>query len=495
MQVAENPYDAVAYPGMPNPTSHPDRLAAMAILHGLAPAPVDNCRVLEIACGDGANLIPMAYAIPGTQFVGFDLARLPIERGQQRIRQLGLRNVSIFAMDLLDAGAELGKFDYIIAHGVYAWVPGPVRDRLLWLCAELLEPNGIAFVSYAAMPGGHLRSMIRDMMLLRLKGGEHPENRTAGGLKFLDFIVEARPEGDVYRALLDRQLKKMKTRNPAAIFHDELSDAYRPVHFIEFVDHARQHGLQYLSEAELPPAPDPCYQKDIRRQLNCAVGSDYLKQEQALDFVRMRMYRETLLVKEGPEPRRDFREEDLRLLLLASEASEDSPVAGEATAFVLPGGARMESNHPGVIALLRQLGKAWPRALSWEELEATNAAIRDLFDGDGAALLPKLAAARMIELHAWRAPVASTVSDRPHASACSRHEAQTREHATSLLHRTVSLKDAKVRSLLRLLDGTRDRADLVEAMKAEFPGPSAGEVEEGLDSSLRLFLNAGILER
>src|SRR5271166_5846265 len=124
-------YDAVAYPSFPYPDTHPDRLAAMVILHGLSPAPVEQCRVLEIACNEGANLIPMAYAIPGSEFVGFDLARLPVERGQERIRELGLTNARIFQSDLLNVGAELGQFDYIIAHGLYAWVPEPVRERLL----------------------------------------------------------------------------------------------------------------------------------------------------------------------------------------------------------------------------------------------------------------------------------------------------------------------------------------------------------------------------
>ena len=199
----------------------------------------------------------MACSIPKSEFVGFDLARLPVERGKQRVGELGLNNVRILEMDLLDAGAGLGRFDYIIAHGVYAWIPVPARDRLLALCDQLLAPNGVAFVSYAAMPGGHIRLMIRDMMLLGVKDGAHQEKRTSDGLKFLDFLVEARPEGEVFRSLLDQQLKKMKTRNPAAIFHDELGGAYRPVHFIEFAEHAGRNGLQYLCEAEPPPAPDP----------------------------------------------------------------------------------------------------------------------------------------------------------------------------------------------------------------------------------------------
>src|SRR5271154_3061941 len=104
VRTEKDAYDVVAYPSFPYPDTHPDHLAAMAILHGLSPAPVERCRVLEIACNEGANLIPMAHAIPGSEFVGFDLARLPIERGQARIRELALTNVRLFESNLLDVG-------------------------------------------------------------------------------------------------------------------------------------------------------------------------------------------------------------------------------------------------------------------------------------------------------------------------------------------------------------------------------------------------------
>src|ERR1035438_5610820 len=121
MHAEQDSHNTFAYPGFPYPNTHPDRLAAMAILHGLSPARVEQCRVLEIGCNEGSNLIPMAYAIPTSEFVGFDLARLRIEQGQARVGELGLKNVHIFEGDLLQVGTELGQFDYIIAHGFYAW--------------------------------------------------------------------------------------------------------------------------------------------------------------------------------------------------------------------------------------------------------------------------------------------------------------------------------------------------------------------------------------
>ena len=38
--------------------SHPDRIAANARMYGLNPAPVERCRVLELGCGAGRNLVP-----------------------------------------------------------------------------------------------------------------------------------------------------------------------------------------------------------------------------------------------------------------------------------------------------------------------------------------------------------------------------------------------------------------------------------------------------
>ncbi len=489
-----NPYDLIAYPGHSYSNTHPDNLASMAILHGLSPAPVERCRVLEIACGDGDNLIPMAYAIPSSEFVGFDLAGAPIERGQARIRELGLRNARLFQGDLLEVGAELGQFDYIIAHGIYAWAPAPVRDRVLGVCAELLADHGVAFVSYNAMPAGYLRLMIRDMMLFRTQGMDDSLQRVEEAMAFLRFLCESRPEDDLLRSLVEAQLKRMMRPNLGGVRHDEMSEAYQPVYFLELAQHAQKHGLEYVCESVLPPPPDPGYRAEIHRAVESAAGGDFLRMEQLLDFLRMRVYRETLLCKRERRVRRDFPVESFRRLLFASQAS---PVEGEkpgATAFVLPGGIKMESNHPGVTALLLELGKAWPFALSFESLEPELAGTGLALDAEGAALLVRLAISQMIEFRVWNPAMARVIPERPKASALSRQEAQTRDATTSLLHLKVSLEDVKVKTLLKLLDGSRTRAELLQAMAAALPETPMAELEEGITGSLRSFQISGVLE-
>ena len=56
---------------------------------------------------------------------------------------LGLTNVRLEHLDLMDLGAEFGQFDYIVAHGLYSWVPEPVRERLLEICRRNLAPGGV----------------------------------------------------------------------------------------------------------------------------------------------------------------------------------------------------------------------------------------------------------------------------------------------------------------------------------------------------------------
>ena len=69
--------------------------------------------------------------------------------------------MNLRAVDLTKAGSDLGKFDYIIAHGVYSWVPASVQAKIMELCQANLSPRGIAYISYNAYPGNHLRDLVR----------------------------------------------------------------------------------------------------------------------------------------------------------------------------------------------------------------------------------------------------------------------------------------------------------------------------------------------
>ena len=109
MKTAEgalNVYDEVLYPTTSFPQTHPNRLATVAFLRGMQPAPIDRCRVLELGCGAGSNLIGMAFQLPASEFIGLDLAQRPIHSGQSCVKELGLKNITLHWMDVCEATPE-----------------------------------------------------------------------------------------------------------------------------------------------------------------------------------------------------------------------------------------------------------------------------------------------------------------------------------------------------------------------------------------------------
>ncbi|MFO0635500.1 MAG: class I SAM-dependent methyltransferase [Nannocystaceae bacterium] len=175
---APTAYDALPYTSYPYPRTHPDRLAALATLFGLSPAPPRTARVLELGCAGGGNLVPMAEALPQAQFVGVDLSATQIEQARSFAAAAGVRNLALHHASILDVDASFGEFDYVLCHGVYSWVPPPVQQAILSVCRERMRPDGIAYVSYNTYPGWHMRELVRDMMRWHTRTIAEPRPRS-----------------------------------------------------------------------------------------------------------------------------------------------------------------------------------------------------------------------------------------------------------------------------------------------------------------------------
>ena len=190
-----NPYDELPFPSQPLPQSHPDRLAAIGRLFGMQPPPVERCRVLELGCATGGNLIPMAEALDDSRFVGIDYSQAQVLAAQHSAAALKLENLELRCADIGDLGDELGSFDYIICHGVFAWVPPALQDKILSICQRSLTPQGIAYISYNTYPGWHLRSVVREVLSEHALGAS-AKDRLARGKGVLEFVgEEMEPEG------------------------------------------------------------------------------------------------------------------------------------------------------------------------------------------------------------------------------------------------------------------------------------------------------------
>ena len=210
MSVSPTSYDVIAYPSYTHAQTHPDRLAVTGALFGLKPTAVTRCRVLELGCGNGSNLVPVAFGLPESEFVGIDLAAKPIDQGQQMIAALGLKNVRLLQGSVTEFDDRRGKFDYIIAHGLFSWVPADVRDHIFKLCRQCLSPQGIAFISYNALPGAHLRTMIREMMLFHVRDLPDPAEQVRQAQALAQFLAAAQDTTDEYRLWMKAELETIR---------------------------------------------------------------------------------------------------------------------------------------------------------------------------------------------------------------------------------------------------------------------------------------------
>ena len=477
-------HDRIHYPGGAWEHSHPDRIAANAHLHGLSPAPVERCRVLELGCGAGGNLLPMAYGLPGARFLGIDVAARPIEIGQGLATALELANVELRRCDLLDLPADLGEFDYIIAHGVYSWVPAPVRDALMSAFARHLAPGGIAYLNFNALPGGHFRSLARDLMRFRLAVFDDPEAHGEDAVRFVRQVVGAQPEGSPYRRILEDELHRIEDNPPGVLFHDDLVPAHQAFHFRSVVEHASRHGLRYLCEARPADVHPERYPEPVRAALR-RFGGGRIAREQCLDFLVCQMYRRSLFCREGIAlvPAGDL--DAMQGLRVASPvrpaAASVDLTDGIAATYRAPDGADLRLDDSTAKAALALLAERWPASVDVESLlrDARRHAGRSgrptpLERREFAGFLATNHAMGFVDLHTWEPAMATSPGVRPVASALARIEVERDTRVTSLRHRPVEIDDPVAAAVLMRLDGTRDVAALQEDLsRIRAAGPVA----------------------
>jgi SAM-dependent methyltransferase len=500
-------YDLLDYPSGTFPLAHPGHIHAVGRMFGADPAPVEKCRVLEFGCGDGTHLIGCAYAHPGSVFVGLDLSIVAIERGKRAIAALGLANVTLHHADLTAWEPPAEPFDYVIAHGLYSWVPAPVREHLLSLCSRVLAPNGLCYISYNTYPGCHVRKMVWEILKSAAAGEASPQAKVEKALAMARFLKEGsaavRASASVLVPELDDFL--LDHKSTASLFHDDLSDVNDPMHVTEFLAHAARHGLRFAAEAEAWTMETSVYPEAVVKVLEELAENDVVAKEQHIDFLRLRRFRQTILTRGGSASARPDANR-LQSLFVSSRMEPEKPdrdlAAGVAVRFKAKD-AGVSIDWPIAKAALLLLGECWPDRMPFEELlmAAASKFGREATPDEGeelARLLTQLWMRGLIQVHAHRPAFARTASEKPRASRFVLHQVREGIFLTSLLHTPIEVAEPASAKLVQLLDGTRDREELTWEMAKIFPPekrPPLEVLRVGVDRNLELLALAGILEQ
>lgn len=439
-------YRRSPYPALIHTLTHPDRLATIARLAGLNPPDIRTARVLEIGVADGLNTLSMAQTLPHAQFVGIDIEPAGLERGRARLAKTGLTNLRLEVADLLDGAASIeGQFDYIIAHGVYAWVPEVVSEALLALIAARLTADGIAYVSFNAFPGCYARLPIRDAVLRAAAGARDDAERLERGRAVLREMAAPRPDDTPMRTGL-RAVAQARLQDDNVLLHDEMGAVFRPSYLYDVIDRADAHGLKFLGDAsaelvteafaddDLPPA-------QVQRLVEARACAN--------DDATFRVFRCALLVHGDAQMTRRLEPAVVESLWAMSYADEVEP-------FVFKNGEKkIRCEHPPLADALRRLRAAFPARLSVRALgfdAPLLKALVGLFDFD------------MVSLHTVDAPWAGPEGERPAVAPLARvMVAEGSDWAANLDHRVVRLGADPI-AAMALIDGSRDRAALLATL-------------------------------
>jgi SAM-dependent methyltransferase len=365
--VCANPYDELPYKSFPIDWTAPERLAVVSLLHGGPRPPLQHYRVLDLGCGNGANVLRLAYYRRQATFVGVDGAASQIELANVRKSALGLSNLEFIHTDFRTANQRLsGQFDYILAHGIFSWVSQEIRDALLELFAERLRPGGLLYLNYNTRPGWNVRGLVREFLLAQTAGERSLRARAELAKQIAAKVVAALAAVEHhYSQLLANEFRFVGEGDDSWVGHEFLAEYNFPYWRSEFLELARRYHLEYVADADFNYNSGRVPEELMPRLEIAQITGRSL--EDTVDLLCYRQLHSPILTP-GPWRRELPGIAEFADLFVASclKLSPPSPTASH-TIFKHPSGYEVEAKEGFMQSALTKLQAGWPRGLRVRE--------------------------------------------------------------------------------------------------------------------------------
>ena len=510
-------YDLVPYESYPYDFTQPQRMAAAGRLFGMSPPDIRTARVLELGCAGGGNILPLAARYPDAKFVGVDLSAVQIGQARDLAAGVGAKNIEFHHMSIADVGPEFGSFDYIICHGVFSWVPAPVRDAIFRIFARNLSPRGLALVSYNTYPGWHQVRAIRDMMNYHCARFATAAEKVSQGLALLRFVLDGiHPSQTAYREVIQKEIELLGNQRASYIFHEHLEETNQPMHLHEVAAMGRRVGLEYVGDANLEIMHLNNFPENVAKTL--ATADDIVRIEQYLDFITNRRFRISLFCGRENPLKRNL---DQGAILDFHLGSRLSPPAAQVEltrdmrqVFKGQNGVEVTTENRYAAALLQVLSNMENRVIDARDAVREGADLvgggveaADRVRGALVDIGLKMVFAGVLTVHSDSPGVSGAVSARPVAFAPAREIAKRGgDIVPSLYHQRISAGPAE-RALLQACDGTRDPRALADYLAERLKlgelamqrgghavaEPAAGDIDAWIQATLAQFARVGLL--
>jgi trans-aconitate methyltransferase len=230
---------------------NPHILRCIAALRGFDVPDSMSFTYCELGCGNGHSLIVYAAANPQATFIGIDFNRDHIDHANKRAASLGISNCRFIQADITNL-EQLPTCDYIVMHGLYAWVHQSVRNAIHGIIKKSLSSNGLALISYNAYPGWHVYEPLRMMMREYSMGlSDDPFYNAEQGIGFLEWMLERNPEYVKAVPSAASFIKELSRHDIKYIIHEYYADNWTPLSFSDMEHNMSEIGLTFVGQIPL----------------------------------------------------------------------------------------------------------------------------------------------------------------------------------------------------------------------------------------------------
>ncbi|WP_369062430.1 class I SAM-dependent methyltransferase [Caulobacter sp. 73W] len=273
----------------------PAHLGFAALVAGARPPALSGeFNYCELGCGQGVSVNVLAATNPQGRFWGMDFNPAQIANARKMAADAQLTNVEFrdwsFAQ-AIERADDLPRFDIIALHGVLTWISEENVSQILAFIERTLQPGGLVYVSYNALPGWSQALSFRHMARqVYLKG-----DIDTAPTRALDLAQRMKDAGGVYFAVnptLEPKLANLRTQPGAYFAHEYLNRHWRPFHFSEVAERMGEARLDFVTSAGLMEnIPEAATTPDAAAVIAQEAGGDRVWTEQLRDFANNKGFR------------------------------------------------------------------------------------------------------------------------------------------------------------------------------------------------------------
>ena len=245
--LVDTTYNDIPYMGRVHSQTHIERIALAATLFGIESVNIQTCRVLELGCGDGSNLLNMAINPPNATFVDIDGSSVHIERANNMAKYAKIANVEFHAWTSAIWMNHLGTLTTLFVMEYSLGCPR-VCEHTFWRCQEeLTKWYWIHFLQ--CLPAWKQHEMLRDMMRFHAFRMDTLKNKSHK-LKLLIIVACARCNWECLWSFLQSQWVHLRINGRISV--SRISRNIQSTLLVLRVHQASDSNhLQYLGDTDL----------------------------------------------------------------------------------------------------------------------------------------------------------------------------------------------------------------------------------------------------